>query len=469
MQKHLQGPRLGFKGNKGMSKNRKLLIAKLSLILGVVPLVIHAYEFGPDPRRTGAPGDAGTCLGSGCHTGTLNGPGNVQIVLPNGNTYTPGVKQHIQVQITDSTRQKFGFQLTARLASNLTGGQAGDFTTTDTRTQVLCDDGSTKANGSACSASFPVQFIEHTLAGYTASTAGAFTYEFDWTPPATNAGNVTLYVAANAGPGGAPVQNNADIYLANVTLTPAAAGSGPTPDPGGIVPIYSSSTTISPGTWVSVYSTIAKNLASGTSIWNGDFPTTLGGVTVKINNKPAYLWFVSPTQFNLQAPDDTATGSVPVTITNGSGSFTTTVNMGQTSPSFLLLADAKHATGIIITPDGSGKQGNGTYDLLGPVGAPGSARPARVGEPVAIYGVGFGPTSPAVPAGQIFNSAASMITKPVVTVGGAQVTVDFAGLVGAGLYQINFVVPGNAGSGDRALLLTSGGLSTQNGVFVPIQ
>ena len=446
-----------------MSKRTRLLI-KFLLVLGLVPLMIRAYEFGPPERATGAPGDA-TCLQSGCHSGTLTGPGNVKIVLPNGNSYTPGVKQHMMVQITDGTRQKFGFEMTARLASDLRNGQAGSFSPTDALTQVICDDGSP----SPCSR-FPVQFIEHTMAGYTASTAGGYTYQFDWTPPATDVGNVTIYVAANAGPGGPPVQTNADVYLANVTLTPAAAGSGPTIDPGGIVPVYSTATTIQPGSWVSIYSFGAKNLAAGTSVWNGDFPTTLGEVTVTINQKKAYLWFVSPSQINFQAPDDTATGTVPVIVSNPSGSASTTVTLGTASPSFLLLGDGKHATGVIITPDGSGKQAGGTYDLVGPVGSPGDARPVKKGEVLALYGVGFGPTDPLVPAGKIFNGpAANMVTKPEITLGGVPVKVDFAGIVGAGLYQFNFTVPQNIGSGDQSLVATVAGVMTQVNVSVPVQ
>ena len=443
-----------------MSKNKKLLIAKFALISAVIPVVIHAYEFGPPERRTGAPGDAGTCLSSGCHTGSTSGPGNVAILLPNGNTYTPGVKQHIKVQITDSTRQKFGFELTARLVSNLAAGQAGDFAPSDSRTQVLCDDGTVKP-ASGCG-QFPVQFIEHTMAGYTASTSGGFTYEFDWTPPATNVGDVRMYVAANAGPGGAPVSNNANIYQANITLSPAAAtGGGPTPDPGGIVPAYSSSTTVSSGSWVSIYSTVAKNLAPTTTVWNGDFPTQLGGVTVTFAGKPAYLWFVSQQQINLQVPDGIGTGTMPVVITNANGSTTVNVTVAQTGPSFLLI-DASHAAGFVY-------DANINQTLLGPTGAPGNPRPAKKGEVVAIYGTGFGPTNPVVPSGQLFAGAANMVDKPTITVGGVPVGVDFAGIVAAGLYQFNFRVPQNIPSGDVHVIATAGGLSTQSTVVIPVE
>ncbi|MCU1330167.1 MAG: hypothetical protein JWN34_5537 [Bryobacterales bacterium] len=446
-----------------MTKN--FLFTKIGLVAAVVPILLYAYSEGPDQRHTGAPGEL-TCLE--CHTSgfPLNGgPGSLRIVLPGNATYTPGVKQTIKVQVTDATKSKFGFQLSARLAGDVRSGQAGDLNSIDALTQTLCDDGTPKSSDK-CSR-FPVQFIEHTSDGYRASTAGGYTYQFDWTPPATDVGNVTFYAAGVAGPPGGPIQTNANVYTTNITLTPAAVGpSGPTISSGGVVPVYSSSTTIQPGSWFSVYGT---NLAASTAVWNGDFPTSLGGTSVSVNGKPAYLWFVSAGQINAQAPDDTATGSVPFTVTSGGVTASSTVTLAPAGPSFLLLADGKHATGIIITPNGSGSQGGGSYDLLGPASLGAGFRPAKKGEAVAIYAVGLGPTSPAVPSGQIFSGAARMVNAPVVTLGSAPVAVDFAGIVGAGLYQINFVVPQNAGSGEQSLQALTGGVSTQANITIPIE
>jgi uncharacterized protein (TIGR03437 family) len=454
-----------------MSTNKKFIIAKILLIFSALPIVMYAYEYGPDPFRTGAPGDR-TCLDSGCHSSTsaLNkGGGRVTIVLQSGNTtYTPGVKQSIMVQIADAAKQKFGFELTARPASNIQGAQAGDFTNAaGDLTRVICADGGVKL-ASGCQANAAIQFIEHTSAGYSASTAGGYTYQFDWTPPATDAGPVNLYVAAVAGPGGNPTNNAANVYTATVTLTSTAATAPPVITPSGVVPVYSSSTTIQPGSWFSVY---GNNLAAATTVWNGDFPQSLGGTTVTVNGKPAYLWFVSSGQINAQAPDDTATGSVPVTVTTAGGTANTTITLAPASPSFLLLGDAKHATGIILTPDNSGSQGGGTYDLLGPTSAGAGFRPAKKGENVAIYAVGFGPTDPPVAAGAIFNGAAKVAPQftPQLTLGGGPVTVDFAGLVGAGLYQLNFKIPANAGSGDLALQATVNGAQSQANIVIPVQ
>ncbi len=455
-------------------KKHKVRFLKFGIVAAVVPILLYGYPFGPDPRRTGAPGDAGTCLGSGCHTGTqLNsGGGSVKITAEDGSaltTYAPGLKQRIKVQLTDAAKGKFGFEFTARLASNLSNGQAGDFSTVDAFTQTICEDGSSKNNGATCPTRFPVQFIQHTQAGYQASTAGGYTFQFDWTPPGAGAGNVTLYVAGLGGPAGAATSSNANVYTTNVSLTPAAPANTPTITTGGVVPVYSTSTTIQPGSWFSVY---GSKLAPGTTIWdflNGAFTTSLGGTSVSVNGKPAYLWFVSDGQINAQAPDDTATGSVPFTVTTSGGTVSSTITLATTAPSLLLLGDGKHATGIILTPDGKGTQAGGVYDLLGPTSLGAGFRPAKKGENIALYAVGLGPTTTPVPAGKVFSSAAPTVAKPTVTLGGVNVTVDFAGIVGAGLYQLNFAIPQNVGTGEQTLLVTANGVSTQASITIPVQ
>ena len=60
-----------------------------------------------------------------------------------------------------------------------------------------------------------------------------------------------------------------------------------------------------------------------------------------IDNKPGYLWLVSPGQINVQAPDDTATGIVPVVVTTPNGIATSTVTLGQFGLSFSLLSTQK--------------------------------------------------------------------------------------------------------------------------------
>lgn len=83
------------------------------------------------------------------------------------------------------------------------------------------------------------------------------------------------------------------------------------------------------GSWLEIFgSNLADpndprlNNATHSGQWSSsDFngmnaPTVLDGISASINGKPAYIWFLSPTQMNVQAPEDTATGDIAITVTN---------------------------------------------------------------------------------------------------------------------------------------------------------
>ncbi len=268
-------------------------------------------------------------------------------------------------------------------------------------------------------------------------------------------------VAQNPGSSKAPpFLNDPAFALARISH---AAQALPTISAGGVVPIYSADQTIEPGEWVSIY---GQNLAAQTVLWNGDFPTSLGGTSVTINGKPAYLSYVSPTQINLQAPDDSARGTVSVAVTTAAGTAGATVKLNQVAPSFSLL-NGKYVAAIILRPDGSGAYGGGTYDILGPAGNSFGYQtaPAQPGDHVEIFGVGFGPTNPTVPAGQPFSGAASVTSPVKLFIAGVQVQPTFVGLSGAGLYQINLTVPGGLGLGVATIHAEVGGMRTQLGVL----
>ena len=276
--------------------------------------------------------------------------------------------------------------------------------------------------------------------------------------------------AALSDPDGVAFDASGNLLIAdqlNFRIRKVSLSSAATPSITAVVPVYSSVTTIQPGEWASIY---GANLAGGTATWKGDFPTSLGGISVTVNGKLAYLWYVSPTQINFQAPNDAATGPASVTVTTSGGTATSTVTLGQFAPSFCLL-DGKHVTGIILRSDGSGAYGGGTYDILGPTGSSlGYATvAAKPGDTVELFGVGFGPTNPAVLAGQAFSGAAQTTNLLNLSIGGVNVIPTFAGLSGAGLYQINLVVPASLGSGDLSLVATVGGSKTPANVVISLQ
>ena len=98
----------------------------------------------------------------------------------------------------------------------------------------------------------------------------------------------------------------------------------------------------------------------------------------------------------------------------------------------------------------SGTYGNGAYDILGPTGNCFGFPPrgAKAGDVVELFGVGFGPTAPAVPSGKVYSGAAP-ITEPFsLYINGVMLTPTFVGLSSAGVYQINVVIPPGLGQGD---------------------
>ncbi len=126
-----------------------------------------------------------------------------------------------------------------------------------------------------------------------------------------------------------PLKNTVRLAMArrdSAKNAHASQAQVPSISPGGVVPLFGTANIIQPGELISIY---GNNLAGETAFWNGDFPQSLGGTSVEIDGKPAYLLFVSPGQINLQAPDDTARGTVSVIVTTAAGSDTSTVTLSQ--------------------------------------------------------------------------------------------------------------------------------------------
>jgi len=250
------------------------------------------------------------------------------------------------------------------------------------------------------------------------------------------------------------------------SLPPPPAGP-PSLTPRGVAPVFSSTNAITPGEWISIYGT---SLASSISTWSGNFPTTLAGVSVTINGRSAFLSYVSATQIDVQAPDDPARGVVQVAVETPAGVSTTSVSLESYAPSFSLL-DTKHVAGIILRPNGGGAFGGGAYDIIGPTGTSLGYRTvaARAGDTVELFGVGFGPTNPAVTAGQAFAGSAPTTTPVQILINNISVTPTFAGITSAGLYQINLTIPPGAGTGDVSLRGVVSSVRTPLGPVISLQ
>lgn len=412
-------------------------------LLLAAPLTLFAYSSGPDPRLTGAPGDE-TC--TSCHSGTVNsGSGAVKVRVAGGNSYTPGVKQRIEVEVADPGQKRWGFELTARLASDLKSGQAGTLASVDKNTQVICDSG----DPAPCKSATMVQFITHTEAGTRNGTTGSVIFEFDWTPPATDQGAIRLYAAGNAANGNG--QNTGDrIYTTSIELTAAAVVPKPAISAtDGVVNAAHPRGGISANSWVTIKGT---NLATTTRTWtadeiaNGAWPTALDGVGVTVNGKAAYVQFISPTQINALTPADEALGPVEVRVTsNGQTSDAAAATLQSFGPALFTFDDKYLATaaGESVTLTKTSRFFN----------APDQKSPVKPGDTVTLFATGLGPVSA--------DDANALANAPTVTVGGVNAIVTAASVIpdSPKIYQVKVTVP-DVSDGDQAVVIQVGGVSS---------
>jgi uncharacterized protein (TIGR03437 family) len=426
----------------------------MSISVGVALTQAFGHSYGPPPRVTAAPGDNPKAC-TQCHSdGALNSfSGSVSVILQSGPVYIPGVKQRIIVQVADPVQQRWGFELTARLNSDPANGQAGQLIPIDNMTQVICED-----NGPApCSAG--VSFIQHTSAGTRNGTRDGAAFQFDWVPPATNAGAITLYVAGNAANGNAAMTGD-HIYTSSVELDPVIPAA-PSIAAGNLVSAATlAAGPVAPNSWVTVY---GSNLGVTTRSWNatdftdGGMPASLDGVSVVMTvfgaPRLAYVGYVSPTQVNFLLPSDATASAYTVQIRNPAGlsaqiPMTVQANAGQ-----MLTFDGTHVAGAHADGTLVGKPG-----LL----SSGPTTPAAKGETIVLYATGCGPTNPALIPGQIPGDAYSLGTLPKATIGGANANVVSANVAAGspGVYQISVQVPANTPSGDQPVVLQLGTTNT---------
>jgi uncharacterized protein (TIGR03437 family) len=211
---------------------------------------------------------------------------------------------------------------------------------------------------------------------------------------------------------------------------------------------------IAPNTWVEVKGTNLAR-AGDSRIWqtsdfiNNQLPAALDSVSVTVNGKSAYVYYISPTQVNILTPPDAMSGPVPVVvIRNGNASAPFTVQAQSLSPSLFVFNGGPYVAATHL--DGS---------LIGPPGLfPGSTTPARPGEIVTLYANGFGPTTVPVVSGAETQTG-TLAPLPTVTISGIAATVQFAGLVAPGEFQFNIVVPAGAPSGDNSLVAAYNGIA----------
>jgi mannan endo-1,4-beta-mannosidase len=278
---------------------------------------------------------------------------------------------------------------------------------------------------------------------------------YNGTPDLTSVRTLFVYLA---GPG--------TYYLDNLRGAPGAAGASTlVPVIAGISNNASGQLGAAAGTYISIYGSNFAPTGWPAAIWsdyvnNGQLPTKLTGVSVSMGGTPAYMEYVSPTQINVLAPN-LGTGSESVTVTTPAGtSKAYTITSAAVQPAFF-----PWPGNYVVATDANYNWlvKNGTFST--------TTAPAKPGETIILWGTGFGPTTPAAPAGQITPSNLYSVNGVVVTVGSVPVTASATALSpgSAGLYQVVIQVPSSLANGDYPIVATVGGVQSPSGVKLTVQ
>ena len=427
-----------------------------------------ATSNGEPIRRTGLAADGGqTC--TQCHNQLAppvnQGPGRIVI---NSNSYTPGVKQSMTVQVSDIQALRWGFQLTARLASDETR-QAGSFVANDS-IRVLCDPvGEAPCNGQ-------VEFATHRATSSLGGTAGTRTFVVEWIPPGRDAGQVNFYAAGLASnndgteSGDRTYTSSFKIGSAgcNFTLAPVIfeVTNGASFQPG----ISSNSLITITGAGFSkvgdTYQASKNDLVNSRLL-----PTDLACVTVEIGGRRAPIWYVQNDQINAQAPNVDGVGPAETVVILNPGlpnELRSVAARTQTQPLAPAFFTYPRSTSI------AGRNASSGNNVLADPAVVAGGVFAKPGDIVTLYGTGFGLTNPVYAPGE-FSTGAARLQQPVtVTMGGIVLAAEdvlYAGLSpdAPGFYQFNLRVPSSASDGAIPVSIRIGAGQTQAGVSIPVK
>jgi uncharacterized protein (TIGR03437 family) len=206
-------------------------------------------------------------------------------------------------------------------------------------------------------------------------------------------------------------------------------GAGVTPQPD-----------LAPGSVVSVY---GASLASAVVIGpDSPLAQTLGGVTARIGDRLAPLFFVAPGQINLQLPSGLDPGPYILTLSvQGLPDVNADFTVARNAPGLFTTVVGDKSVALVLHQDST---------LVTPVS------PARRGELLTLYGTGFGPLDHPRPEGfAIPDKPAFNVVDPVtVLVGDATLTAEaaFAALGRVGVDVVQFRLTADCPSGAAAPL-----------------
>ncbi|HLK48612.1 MAG TPA: SBBP repeat-containing protein [Bryobacteraceae bacterium] len=235
--------------------------------------------------------------------------------------------------------------------------------------------------------------------------------------------------------------NEQDGFVASIGLPPIAPAVATNGVQNGATFLASP---VAPGSVVTIKGAALAGLTASAL----SFPllNSMGGVTVNVNGAPAPLFYVSPTQINIQLPYEVTPGTAALSV-NACGGTSAVANftVAPAAPYILLGGNGQ---ALIQNPD---------YSLNT------TARPAHAGDIVVVYLIGIGAVDNSVPTGTPAGTAVLARAKAVssATIAGQPAQIQFLGLTPnfVSLAQANVVVP-NLASGQYDLTLTVGGVAS---------
>jgi len=189
-------------------------------------------------------------------------------------------------------------------------------------------------------------------------------------------------------------------------------------------------TSIAPGELVSLFGEFSSGSASTPS--SGQFPTSLGGLTVAVNGIPSPLLYAGPEQINFQAPFAIA-GAAQANIAFASAqpnlSDSRTLSIVAANP-VAFLNTAQPSPPLATCINESCASVNGLLPLaLNPDGSLNTcASPAAAGPAVTMFLNGLGVTSPAHITAEITPNPGPLLNSPVITSSGGVTVVSVSAL-----------------------------------------
>lgn len=290
----------------------------------------------------------------------------------------------------------------------------------------------------------------------------------DWItlpPPTSGAGSARIFIQIASNLNNSTRTGAVNVGGQTIMITqPGLATSAPAIT--SITNGASFHTIASSGSWLTIKGT---NLATITRIWaasdfpgDTNLPTSLNSTSVTIGGQPAYVYFISPTQLNVLAPDNLAGPRVEVLVQRGDLESNRFLAEIQPTAPALFLFDADNRTyPAAVHSDGVLAARPGLYPGL-------TTRAPKPGNIILLYLTGLGETTPATPASRIVATPANTTAKPVVEIGGLNADVLFSGKTSSGLYQLNIRIPQLA-AGDHPLRVWLQGQTTGQTVYLTIE